>query len=687
MSSPALLPDVAPGKNRRVAMGWGVLAAVLLTVVFWHPLWQGGGLIGGDTYTYFFPQKAYFAETIRAGDVPLWNNRIGNGYPQVAESQTGVFYPFHLVLFPLLELNTAYSANLITHYVLAFVFTWMFARRLGLAPLGAGLAALVYTYGWFPPRICLEWSIIGGTWLPLALWCAESFCETRHWRYLFGLTATLAVQMLAGHYTLAFITQLTLAGFVPLRLWLVPQGPLGATSGARGSAAGMLALAVVAAFFVAAFQLLPSWELKQFSQRASVTREHDPAIASIPVLYLSQIALPWVWYPDETSFNNLSALGRARTNRVEAHLYFGLIPLALVVWRLWGWRQNGDRRLAVVLILGTAALVYTTGCLVPITKYLPGFSFFEGPSRYGIVTTLAAGLLGGSGLDELRKRTSHAGRGLLVLVVFAGTTADLYVVSKLVTYAIIVPNPPTKLLEESPLRKVLASQPQPARILSEGNSLPSLLGVATFPSYLGLGPAQYFDPALAFPQPWPFFTPPTREQIEWLHRAGVTHYLSFRPNIDRRLWSAKLVWEGEDPFLNAALARSGERSYLYELEGSRGRAGFGRSESDQSVLIVEYRANRVVVATDSPVAGRLILTDLEYPGWNVAVDDQAAESLVVDKMFRGLDLTPGRHTVTWTYRPKILYWGAGISSLTVFILLAIAHVRYWRPHVFERLRR
>src|SRR5579863_3063162 len=105
-------------------MGWGVLAAVLLTVVFWHPLWQGGGLIGGDTYTYFFPQKAYFAETIRAGDVPLWNNRIGNGYPQVAESQTGVFYPFHLVLFPLLELNTAYSANLITHYVLAFVFTW-----------------------------------------------------------------------------------------------------------------------------------------------------------------------------------------------------------------------------------------------------------------------------------------------------------------------------------------------------------------------------------------------------------------------------------------------------------------------------------------------------------------------------------------------------------------------------------
>lgn len=687
MSSPALLPDVAPGNHRRVAIGWGVLAAVLLTIVFWLPLWQGGGLIGGDTYTYFFPQKAYFAETIRAGDVPLWNNRIGNGYPQVAESQTGVFYPFHLLLFPLLDLNTAYSANLITHYILAFIFTWLFARRLGCAPLGAALAALVYTYGWFPSRICLEWSIIGGTWLPLALWCTESFFETRHWRYLFALTATLAVQMLAGHYTLAFITQLTLAGYVPLRLWLVPSDLADAAPGSRGSAAMMLALAVAAAFFVAAFQLLPSWELKQLSQRAGVTREHDPAIASIPVLYLSQIAVPWVWYPDETSFNNLSALGGARTNRVEAHLYFGLIPLALIVWRLWRWRQHGDRRLAAVLILGAAALVYTTGCLVPITKYLPGFSFFEGPARYGIVTTLAAGLLAGSGLDELRQRMSRAGHGLLALAVFSGTTADLYVVSKMVTYAIMITNPPVNYLAESPLRKVLASQPQPVRILSEGNSLPSLFGVATFPSYLGLGPAQYFDPETAFPQPWPFFTPPTREQIEWLHHAGVTHYLSFRPDVDLRLWSAKLVWEGEDPFLNAALARHGRRSYLYELEGSRGRVAFREPEASQQVSVNAYRANRVEVATDSPVAGRLILTDLAYPGWDVAVDDRPAESLVVDKMFRGVDLTPGKHRVTWTYRPTILYWGAGISSLTVLTLLAIAHVRFWHPHVFARFNR
>ena len=108
------------------------------------------------------------------------------------------------------------------------------------------MAALVYTYGWFPPRICNEWSIIGGTWMPLALCCVESFLETRYWRYLFLLSVTLAVQMLAGHFMLAFITQLTLAGYVPLRLWL-SSGELPAVArSSRGRILSGLALAGLA---------------------------------------------------------------------------------------------------------------------------------------------------------------------------------------------------------------------------------------------------------------------------------------------------------------------------------------------------------------------------------------------------------------------------------------------------------
>ena len=109
--------------------------AVALTALFWPTLWQGGGLIGGDIYYYYLPQKVYYAECLRDGTLPLWNNRIGNGYPQLAESQTGVLYPPNLVMYRWLEVNTAFNASVLAHYALAFVSCWLLGRRLNLSPV------------------------------------------------------------------------------------------------------------------------------------------------------------------------------------------------------------------------------------------------------------------------------------------------------------------------------------------------------------------------------------------------------------------------------------------------------------------------------------------------------------------------------------------------------------------------
>jgi hypothetical protein len=697
VSLPANPPDIPTRGQRTLAIAGGWLAALLLSVIFWYPLWTGGGLVGSDVYAYGLPQKAYFVQCLRAGELPLWNNLVGNGYPQLAESQTGVFYPLHLALYPFLSLNAAYSASVIVHYVLAFVFAVMYARRAGLASGGALLAALVYTYGWFPPRVCLEWAIIGGAWLPLALWCVESYLQTGWWRYAFLLTAALAMQMLAGHFMLAFITQLTLAGYVPLRLWFSRRDPPDETHHSRGRMGLGLAFAVVGAFPLVAVQLLPTWELKQLSQRATAAGEHDPAMGSIPPAYFSQIVVPWLWYPDESSFDGAVTPGTPRTNRVEAHLYFGLIPLPLLLWGIWCAVRTGDRRLFNWIILGVVGLVLAGGWLVPVTRHLPGFSYFQGTGRYGVITTLAGGLLAGSGFDHIldflvsRRRAWHLSvpaawlsSGCFVTAVFAGTAADLYVVSRLVTYAAIVNDPPANHISTSPVRRELLKFSQPPRILSEGKNLPSLLGVATVPTYLGLGPLQYYDSEFTLPEPWPFHTRPTREQRDWLRRAGVTHYLSFEP-IDRRAWSARLVWEGADYFLNAALARRrDERLYLYELEGSRGRAAFLDLQPGSSVRISDYLANQVVIVTRSSAKAQVVLTDLAYPGWSVTVDGNAVNPLTVDGMYRGVEVPSGEHVVTWMFRPPTLYWGAGISLATAILLLAVAHLRFWHPWAFER---
>ena len=281
----------------RFATAGGVaFAAVALALLFWWPLFRGAGFIGGDVYSYYLPQKVVYAEDLAAHRLPLWNNRAGHGYPIVGESQTGPFYPFNLFLYTLLPINLAYNFNHLFHYLLAFAFTWLYARSLALSRWAAGLAALVYVYGWFPSRSCWEWAIIGGAWMPAAFWCAEKFLSTRLTRFAFGLCAVLTLQLLAGHFNLAFLTLITLVPYVVLRLAFANRDLPDGTRLRSKRVGAIAAIAVVSAFGLAALQLGPTWELKQLSQRQAPGEEHNLAHGSIPLSYWSQMVEPWYWY-------------------------------------------------------------------------------------------------------------------------------------------------------------------------------------------------------------------------------------------------------------------------------------------------------------------------------------------------------------------------------------------------------
>jgi len=682
------------------------LAAVGLTFVFWETLWSGGGFIGGDLYTYFFPQKTFLAERLAAGEFPLWNNRSGHGYPILAESQTAALYPVNLLLYSTLGVNTAYHTSHLLHYVLAFVFTWMYARRFGVSEIGSLFAALVYVYGWFPPRSCLEWAIIGGSYLPLALWCVESFLQSRHWRYLIGLSVALGLQMLAGHYNLAFITQLVLVAYVPLRLWFARAdltdsdsteggGEVAATGVSRAKLAVALAFAIVCGFGLAAVQLVPTWELKQQSQRADVGADHNPGYGHLPVWYWSQVAVGWLWYSPEYDIDR--ALNRsdflaiaADSNKVEAHLYFGIVPLVLLVWGFvagrTGFRGYG-RKGWMWVVLGLAALLYTPGWLLPITEHLPGFSFFMGPGRYGIVTTLAVAMLAGSTLGMLCQHWKHrrVERALTVGVVFLLTIGELWLVSRSVTYAFILDEPPIKVADQSEVARILKAHPDEVRLYAPGANLPQLLGVSSTPPYLGIGPAVYFDAEFEMPEAPAGddassnerFVAASPEKIDWLQRAGVTHVLSQRP-LTLADWPVRPIWTGYDVFLNHAWGRR-EPLYLYELEGGPGRVSFATDHSEATAEIVEYNANRVVIEADSPTGGMVVLRDLMYPGWNVSVNGEPANASAFESMYRGVEVPPGTNAIVWTYRPHSVHWGALASIVTLLLLAGVAHVRFWHP--------
>ncbi len=390
--------------------------ALGLTLVFWLPIWGGAGFVGGDVYSYFVPQKVIYSESLHAGELPLWNARAGFGYPLLAESQTGILYPPNLVLYRMLDPHTAFHVSFLLHYFAAFVFASAAARRLGLGLLSSWLTALVYVYGWFPPRTCVEWAIIGGTWLPAALWCVESFLSTRQWRFAIGLSGLLAVQLLTGHFQIAWFTLLLLAAFVPARIWWMEASGREPTAESRPPFYRFWKLTAVAyaamlcGLCLAAVQLAPTYELKQRSQRATVGKEHELDFGAIPPWYWSQVFRPSHWYSPltdrEAAFRESPPLGRSRTNSAEAHLYFGLAPLLLMAVCVAGLlfelfaKRSVDRFAVFWLAIAIVSGLYTSGWLLPLTRHLPGFSYFQGPGRYGLLTTWAVAVLAGSVADR-----------------------------------------------------------------------------------------------------------------------------------------------------------------------------------------------------------------------------------------------------------------------------------------------
>lgn len=671
----------AENRPRRNGTGAAIalMTAIGLTYVFWRGLWHGGGLIGADTYTYNFPQKAWYAERLAEGELPLWNRRTGHGYPLLAESQTGVFYPVNLVVYGRFELQTAYNVSQLFHYVLVFLFTWLYARRLGLGNAAALFAGLVFTYGWFPCRVGLEWAVVTGAWFPAAMWCAESFAQTRWWRYAIGLALVLGVQMLAGHFNLAFLTQLTLLAYVPARLWFAKADGEGDSS--RMTATGLLAGAMLSGFALAAVQLLPTWELKQLSQRAGVEGDHDPGYGHTPVWYWSQAVVPWLWYGMGIDLNERLPEGDPGTNDIEAHLYFGLIPLVLLLYGVLSRHVFRDRRLCLWLVIGFAALLYTPGWFVPVTKHLPGFSFFIAPGRYSLIVTFAVAIIAAAILDRWLPHRRGSSAYLVFVGIVGLTVLDLWWVAGQAGSVTIVDSPPIRDLDRSELREIFARYPQPVRLFSRGPNLPTLLGVSSTPEYLGIGPSAYYDPDRKLPGRLPFDVNPTPEQIDWLRRAGVTHVLSFK-KLDTTQWPATLVWSGFDRFLNRAWARR-EPLYLYELHGSRGRVAWVDADHPGQGTLTNASANRVTINVDTPRGGRLILTELAYPGWRVTIDGEVAEPEIVDGMYRAVDVPAGRHEVVWAFRPTMFRLGMIVSIATLLLLAAVGHVRFWHPGWFR----
>ncbi|MDG3003051.1 hypothetical protein [Paludisphaera mucosa] len=385
------------------------LAAALLS-----GLLVGVEPVGGDPDRMYRPIKAELARSLAEARLPFWSDRVGLGFPLVAESHAAAFYPPNLLLYRFLSVPFAYRLSMFLHYLFMAGATYAYARRLKLTPYGASLAALSFSFcGFQSIHSSHEWSYHALPYLPLCLLLAERIMAEGRVLPVAGLGLAYGLQLTVGHFQVQSWT----AGLVlATGIWRTLESPrhilrvLGVIAGLAWGAA------------IAAVQLGSSWELARF-----VGYDDRPflelAFFGFPPAHWAELVVPsWLrGIPGGPEANYWYALG---TTGYEACLYIGTIPLIFAFVGLLS-KGGSAMRFWIGVTLATFILAVLPGVWLQGFEWvasLPGMGLFRAPGRFLALTSLGLALFAGHGLDRGGSRVL-AWTGLALALVFAATGA------------------------------------------------------------------------------------------------------------------------------------------------------------------------------------------------------------------------------------------------------------------------
>ncbi|MBX9589912.1 MAG: YfhO family protein [Hyphomonadaceae bacterium] len=142
------------------------------------------------------------------------------------------------------------------------------------------------------------------------------------------------------------------------------------------------------------------------------------------------------------------------------------------------------------------------------------------------------------------------------------------------------------------------------------------------------------DILLAGPKVWIYRLTDPEPRVRLISRVMVA-------NVDAEVQAGRFR---VNPASETALIDNGtapSRSYLPAI---------GNREGNYA-QIVSWRPDRVEIEVDSVQPGVLVLHEAYYPGWLVEVDGQPARLLRANVLFRGVEVSEGRHNVVFRFAP------------------------------------
>lgn len=376
---------------------WPALLLLGLTTAYFAPaIFLRGFLFLDVVFTEKIPFWTFAKEELARGSWPLWSHHIYAGFPLVANSHVGLFYPPNLVALMLFPVTWAVNWTTVLHYGLAGLFVYGYLRSVGAERWAAAAGAIAFEWSGFVLLYHVSGSGLATfVWLPAALACLERAEATGDRRWTALASAALGVSMVTGHF------QYTIYGFYIAALyifWVGWRRPLGPS---LARAAVRTAVVCGAALAMGAVQLLPTYECTRFAARDALTFGSATGVwgDSLGLSGLFEVLSP-------------RAFGGIYADRFFYPSYVGALTplLALLALRLWR-----DRRVAFWLFVVAFGLLNAAGKSTPfyyVTLWIPipGFHLFQAPQRIMLLFVLGVSILAAFGLGGVERDLRAGGR-------------------------------------------------------------------------------------------------------------------------------------------------------------------------------------------------------------------------------------------------------------------------------------
>ena len=369
-----------------------------------------------DMVSEFVSWRAYLADSLRHGYLPLWNSFTYGGQPFLGGFESAVLYPPNL-LFLCLPLAGALNFSTLLHLVILGWGIERWATCRGLNPWAAGMVGFVmplsgavfpHIYAGHLSNLCtMAWA----PWIFLGL---ESWIWHSNRRGLFLASAAICLQILAGHIQYSFYTAVA-AGTQSLVLSVAERT-------ARRRAIPAVAGCYLMAIGLGAAQLLPGLAASGEGIRQQKLDYNFAAMFGFPPENFLTIIAPGF-------FGNLGTpVYWGRCYLWEMSLFIGAVGPLLIAIALC---DTGRKRRGVILDLVIAGLllVLALGVHTPVFSLLygfgPGFGHFRGWSKFIFPATLFLVLVIATGADALLRREkiprTVAWAGLLAGLITGGS--------------------------------------------------------------------------------------------------------------------------------------------------------------------------------------------------------------------------------------------------------------------------